>query len=58
MVEVTDYCEIVSGKKNDKSRIFDLFYGELKTAPMIKDCPLNMESKLVEMVKSDLQECE
>ena len=31
MVEVTDYCGIVSGKKHDKSKIFDLFYGELKT---------------------------
>jgi flavin reductase (DIM6/NTAB) family NADH-FMN oxidoreductase RutF len=40
MAEVTDYCGIVSGKKTDKSKIFDLFYGELKTAPMIKDCPL------------------
>jgi flavin reductase (DIM6/NTAB) family NADH-FMN oxidoreductase RutF len=51
MVEVTDYCGIVSGKKNDKSEIFDLFYGELKTAPMIKACPLCMECKLVDVVE-------
>ena len=56
MVEVTDYCGIVSGKKTDKSKIFDLFYGELKTAPMIKDCPLNMECKLVEIVQSESNE--
>jgi flavin reductase (DIM6/NTAB) family NADH-FMN oxidoreductase RutF len=56
MVEVTDYCGIVSGKKTDKSEIFDLFYGELKTAPMIKDCPLNMECKLVEIVGSGSNE--
>ena len=56
MVEMTDYCGIVSGKKTDKSEIFDLFYGELKTAPMIKDCPLNMECKLVEIVESSLNE--
>ena len=56
MTEVTDYCGIVSGKKTDKSRIFDLFYGELKTAPMIKDCPLNMECKLVEIVESGSNE--
>ena len=56
MVEVTDYCGIVSGKKTDKSEIFDLFYGELKTAPMIKDCPLSMECKLVEIVESSLNE--
>jgi flavin reductase (DIM6/NTAB) family NADH-FMN oxidoreductase RutF len=56
MIEATDYCGIVSGKKIDKSSIFDLFYGELKTAPMIKDCPLSMECKLVETVESSLNE--
>lgn len=45
MVE-TDYCGIKSGKKVDKSAIFDLFYGELGTAPMISQCPVNMELKL------------
>ena len=52
MVEITDYCGIVSGKKTDKSEIFDLFYGELKTAPLIRDCPLCIECKLVEIVES------
>jgi len=33
MVTATDYCGIKSGKKVDKSKIFELFYGELKTAP-------------------------
>lgn len=56
MVAATDYCGIVSGKKTDKSEVFDLFYGELKTAPMIKDCPLTMECKLVDMVESSLNE--
>ncbi len=56
MAEITDYCGIVSGKKNDKSEIFDLFYGELNTAPMIRDCPLNMECTLVEIVESSLNE--
>ncbi len=56
MVEITDYCGIVSGKKTDKSEIFDLFYGELKTAPLIRDCPLNMECKLIETVESSLNE--
>jgi len=56
MAEITDYCGIVSGKKTDKSEIFDLFYGELNTAPMIRDCPLNLECALVEMVESSLNE--
>ncbi len=56
MAEITDYCGIVSGKNTDKSEIFDLFYGELDSAPMIKDCPLNMECRLVETVESSLNE--
>ena len=56
MVEVTDYCGIVSGKKTDKSKVFDLFYGELKTAPMLQDCPLSMECNLVQIVESGLNE--
>jgi flavin reductase (DIM6/NTAB) family NADH-FMN oxidoreductase RutF len=56
MAEVTDYCGIVSGKNTDKSDIFDLFYGELGTAPMIGNCPLNMECRLVEIVDSSLNE--
>ena len=56
MAEITDYCGIVSGKITDKSDIFDIFYGELNTAPMIRDCPLNMECTLVEIVESSLNE--
>ena len=56
MVEATDYCGIVSGKKRDKSNVFNLFYGNLKTAPMIADCPLSLECKLVDIVVSGLNE--
>ena len=48
MLKVTDYIGIYSGKKIDKSELFTNFYGELKTAPMIEECPLNLECKLVE----------
>jgi flavin reductase (DIM6/NTAB) family NADH-FMN oxidoreductase RutF len=50
MEKITDYCGIVSGRKVDKSCLFDLFYGEIETAPMISDCPLNIECKLVQTV--------
>ncbi len=50
MVEITDYCGIQSGKREDKSEIFDVFYGELKTAPMIKEAPLNLECKVIHTV--------
>ncbi|CAB5127443.1 flavoredoxin [Olavius algarvensis associated proteobacterium Delta 3] len=45
MVE-TDYCGLKTGKKIDKAALFDVFYGELETAPMIRQCPVNMELKL------------
>ena len=45
MVE-TDYCGTMTGKKTDKAALFDVFHGELKTAPMIRQCPVNMELKL------------
>ncbi|MFX1309652.1 MAG: flavin reductase family protein [Promethearchaeota archaeon] len=47
MVVVTDYCGLHSGAKVDKSKEFKLFYGELRTAPMIKECSVNIECKLV-----------
>jgi flavin reductase (DIM6/NTAB) family NADH-FMN oxidoreductase RutF len=50
MVGVTDYCGIVSGRKVDKSKLFDVFYGDLKSAPLIIDCPLNIECRLVQSV--------
>ncbi len=50
MVKETDYCGIVSGKKVDKAKLFETFYGNLETAPMIKGCPINMECKLIKTV--------
>ena len=50
MVEVTDYCGLVSGDKTDKSKLFEVFYGQLKSAPLIKECPLNIECRLVQTV--------
>ena len=41
-----DYCGITSGSKVDKSTVFESFYGKLKTAPLIKDFPVNIECKL------------
>lgn len=50
MAAVTDYCGLYSGKKIDKSQLFNTFYGTLETAPMIKECPLGLECKLVEIL--------
>ncbi len=45
MVEM-DYVGLVSGSKTDKSGVFETFFGELKTAPLIQNCPLSMECRL------------
>ena len=49
---LTDYCGLVSGRDTDKGALFTNFYGELGTAPMIEECPLNMECKVVETTVS------
>lgn len=50
MIKETDYCGLVSGKNGDKSQLFETFYGVLKTAPMIRECPVNMECRLIQTV--------
>jgi flavin reductase (DIM6/NTAB) family NADH-FMN oxidoreductase RutF len=50
LLEKIDYCGIVSGEKTDKSQIFDVFYGSLETAPMIRECPVTLECTLVQGV--------
>lgn len=51
MLEVTDYCGLVSGRKVDKSELFTLFYGDLVHAPMIEVCPVTLACKLVQTVE-------
>jgi flavin reductase (DIM6/NTAB) family NADH-FMN oxidoreductase RutF len=51
MVVVTDHVGMVSGRKEDKSALFDVFYGELDTAPMIEQCKVTMECRLIEHVE-------
>ena len=45
LVQKVDYIGITSGRKEDKSTLFNVFYGETK-APMIKECPLSIELEL------------
>ncbi|MFX0016188.1 MAG: flavin reductase family protein [Promethearchaeota archaeon] len=47
LLTVTDYCGTVSGHDTDKSQLFNIFYGELETAPMIEECPVNLECKVI-----------
>ena len=51
LVTETDYCGMVSGRKEDKARLFEVFYGESGKVPMIQGCPVNYELRLVETVE-------
>ncbi len=51
MVAITDHIGMVSGTREDKASLFDLFYGELGTAPMIGECKVTMECRLIERVQ-------
>jgi flavin reductase (DIM6/NTAB) family NADH-FMN oxidoreductase RutF len=44
----TDYCGIVSGRDDDKAVRcgFSVFYGDTQGAPLIEECPVNLECKL------------
>ncbi len=42
----TDYCGISTGARADKSKVFESFYGRLKTAPMAAECSVSLECKL------------
>ncbi len=49
LVKETDYCGSISGNKINKAEIcrFKVFYGKLENAPLIEQCPLNLECKVV-----------
>jgi len=51
-IKETDYCGIFSGEKVDKVDVckFAVFYGKLETAPMIEQCPVNIECKVAHIL--------
>jgi flavin reductase (DIM6/NTAB) family NADH-FMN oxidoreductase RutF len=56
LLEQTNICGSKSGRETDKSTLFDTFYGKLKTAPMISECPINIECELTEVLDYDQNE--
>ena len=52
LVRETDYCGLVSGAKVNKVEVcqFNVFYSELNNAPLIKQCPINLECKVVHIL--------
>jgi flavin reductase (DIM6/NTAB) family NADH-FMN oxidoreductase RutF len=53
MVCKTDYCGLVSGRDVYKGALFTTFYGQLGTAPMIEECPISIECRLVRTIDFD-----
>jgi len=52
MVKETDYCGIVSGSSIDKVEVckFKVFYGKANNVPLIEQCPINLECKVVHIL--------
>ena len=50
MAKMVDYCGIYSGLKQDKSGMFQVDYGVLETAPMVGECPVSLECKVLHVL--------
>ena len=52
LVKEADYCGITHGNKVDKVEAchFEVFYGKLDNAPLIEQCPVNLECKVVHIL--------
>ena len=51
LVVPTDYVGTYSGESVDKTKVFEVFYGELETAPMVEGCLLCAECRVVQKVE-------
>lgn len=50
-VVLTDYCGLVHGSTEDKSGHIEMLTGTLESAPMVGQCPLNAECRLIQTVE-------
>ena len=52
MVREADYCGITYGSKVNKVEAcqFEVFYGKLGNAPLIEQCPVNLECKVIHIL--------
>ncbi len=52
LVRETDYCGLISGAKTDKVRDckFKVFYGKTAGAPLIEQCPINIECEVLHIL--------
>jgi flavin reductase (DIM6/NTAB) family NADH-FMN oxidoreductase RutF len=50
LVEKVDYCGIVSGRNEDKAALFTVITGKTTGTPLIDDCPICLECKLLNVL--------
>jgi flavin reductase (DIM6/NTAB) family NADH-FMN oxidoreductase RutF len=52
LMKETDYCGLVSGSETDKVKDcrFKIFYGNLDSAPLIEQCPVNVECEVIQIL--------
>jgi flavin reductase (DIM6/NTAB) family NADH-FMN oxidoreductase RutF len=50
-VAAVDYCGINSGHDIDKSNVFGVSYGQLRTAPMANECPISAECRFARVIE-------
>lgn len=52
MVREADYCGITSGSTVNKVEVcrFKVFYGKLGNAPLVEQCPVNLECKVMHIL--------
>ncbi|MFC2095454.1 flavin reductase family protein [Candidatus Bipolaricaulota bacterium] len=53
MIKKLEIAGSKSGREYDKSTLFESFYGELKTAPMIAECPITIECEVDQLLDYD-----
>ncbi len=53
LVRETDYCGTKRGSDVDKVKVcgFDIFYGKTETAPLIEQCPVNLDCRVVHILE-------
>lgn len=54
LVEATDWCGLHSGEQTDKSKVFEVFTEKLDTAPMIRQCRMTVECRVVRTVEFEV----
>jgi flavin reductase (DIM6/NTAB) family NADH-FMN oxidoreductase RutF len=45
-----DFVGLASGAHTDKSQVFDVFFGTQPDAPLIRQCPVNLACRLIQVV--------